>query len=184
MYLSTSICPHSVRKSLRPILLHLLDLNKKMASKNSHDKRSGAEIVHGAEECFAHSLKLLTDLGFPSGVMPLKDLEECGLVRETGFVWMKQKLPYDHFFKETNTLVRYDSEVTAYVEKGKMKKMTGVRSKQLLLWVPIAEMSIEEPGGDRIYFKTSVGIGRSFPVTAYMDEEEKNKYLEKIKLNE
>ncbi|KAI3463618.1 hypothetical protein Pfo_020281 [Paulownia fortunei] len=88
---------------------------------------------------------------------------------------MKQKGPYEHFFVGTNTLVRYDTEVTAYVEKGKMKKMSGVKSRQLLLWVPIVEMSIEEPAADKIYFKTPMGIGRSFPITAFMDEEEKEK---------
>ncbi|KAL3617565.1 hypothetical protein CASFOL_037886 [Castilleja foliolosa] len=145
--------------------------------KSQEDQRAGAEIVHGAEECYNHSLKLLGGLGFPRGVLPLKGFEECGFVHETGFVWMKQKAPYQHFFTETNTLVRYDTEVTAYVEKGKMKKMSGVKSKQLLLWVPIVEMSIEESSGDKIYFKTPMGIGRSFPITAFMDEEEKKKHL-------
>ncbi|PIN11887.1 hypothetical protein CDL12_15509 [Handroanthus impetiginosus] len=147
-----------------------------MASKKSQeDQRAGAEIIHGPEDCYSHSLKLLAEVGFPKGVLPLKDLEECGLVHETGFVWMKQKAPYEHFFVGTNTLVRYDTEVTAYVEKGKMKKMTGVKSKQLLLWVPIVEMSIEEAGAKKIFFKTPMGIGRSFPITAFMDEEEKEK---------
>ncbi|KAL0397229.1 UNVERIFIED_CONTAM: hypothetical protein Scaly_0171300 [Sesamum calycinum] len=114
----------------------------------------------------------------PRGVLPLKDLEECGVVRETGFVWMKQKAPYEHFFVGTNTLVRYDVEVTAYVEKGKMKKMSGVKSKQLLLWVPIVEMSVE---GEKMHFKTPMGIGRSFPITAFMDEEEKQNHKEKEK---
>ncbi|KAJ3684229.1 hypothetical protein LUZ61_013393 [Rhynchospora tenuis] len=132
------------------------------------DVRSGAEIIYGAEECYNHSMELLKALGFPEGVMPLKNLDEAGLVRETGFVWMKQKAPYEHFFKGTNTKVRYDTEVTAYVEDGKMKKMTGVKSKQMLLWVPIVEMSIEE--GEKIYFKSAVGIGRSFPASAFADE--------------
>ncbi|KAI3455012.1 hypothetical protein Pfo_011675 [Paulownia fortunei] len=146
-----------------------------MASNKSHeDERALAEVVHGSEECYNHSLKLLGELGFPRGVLPLQDLEECGLVHETGYVWMKQKAPYEHFFKGTNTLVRYDTEVTAYVEKGRMKKMKGVKSKQLLLWVPVVEMSIQETNGDKIYFKTPMGIGKSFPITAFMDEVEKH----------
>ncbi|KAI3455037.1 hypothetical protein Pfo_011700 [Paulownia fortunei] len=133
-----------------------------MASNKSHeDERALAEVVHGSEECYNHSLKLLGELGFPR-------------VHETGYVWMKQKAPYEHFFKGTNTLVRYDTEVTAYVEKGRMKKMKGVKSKQLLLWVPVVEMSIQETNGDKIYFKTPMGIGKSFPVTAFMDEVEKH----------
>lgn len=147
--------------------------------KSHEDERAGAEIVYGAEECYRHSVEMLQDLGFPKGVLPLKDLEECGHVRETGFVWMKQKAPYEHYFTATKTLVSYAIEVTAYVEKCKMKKMTGVKSKQLFLWVPIVEMSIEDPASKKIYFKTPMGIGKSFPITAFMSEEEKQKYLEK-----
>ncbi|XP_062200967.1 uncharacterized protein LOC133903565 [Phragmites australis] len=135
-------------------------------------EREGAEIITGAEACFAHSKELLKALGFPGGVMPLRGLEECGLVRETGFVWMRQKAPYEHYFQGTGTRVRYDAEVTAYVEDGRMKRMTGVRSKQLMLWVPIAEMSLDGAARDRIYFKSAVGIGRSFPAAAFADEEE------------
>lgn len=150
------------------------------SNKQREDLRANAEIVHGAEECYKHSLKMLQELGFPRGVLPLKNLEECGLVRETGYVWMKQKVPYEHFFVGTNSVVRYDTEVTAFVEKGKMKKMSGVKSKQLLIWVPIVEMSIEESMGNKIYFKTPMGIGRSFPITSFMDEEEKHMHLGKI----
>ncbi|KAL6642821.1 hypothetical protein ACP70R_021002 [Stipagrostis hirtigluma subsp. patula] len=134
-------------------------------------EREGAEIITGAEECFAHSKELLKALGFPGGVMPLRGLEECGLVRETGFVWMRQRAPYEHYFKGTGTRVRYDAEVTAYVEEGRMKRMTGVRSKQMMLWVPIVEMSLDGAARDRIYFKSNVGIGRSFPAAAFADED-------------
>jgi len=151
------------------------------SSRSKADERAGAEIVHGSEQCYQHSLDLLEELGFPKGVLPLKDLEECGRVRETGFVWMKQKAPYEHFFERTNTRVSYAAEVTSYIEKGKMKKMTGVKSKQLLLWVPIVEMSMDDPASKKIYFKTPVGIGKSFPVTAFMTEEEKQKFLENAK---
>ncbi|KAJ4766213.1 hypothetical protein LUZ62_076588 [Rhynchospora pubera] len=133
------------------------------------DVRAGAEIIYGAEECYNHSMELLKALGFPEGVMPLKNLDEFGLVRKTGFVWMKQKAPYEHFFKGTNTKVRYEGDgLCRLVEDGKMKKMTGVKSKQMLLWVPIVEMSVEE--GQKIYFKSAIGIGRSFPASAFADE--------------
>ncbi|KAK8949774.1 hypothetical protein KSP40_PGU013728 [Platanthera guangdongensis] len=144
-----------------------------MAVGTSQDKQQrGGEILRGADLCYQHTMDLLEELGFPKGVMPLKDLVECGLVRSTGFVWMNLKAPYEHFFKGTGTRVSYAKEVTAYVEKGRMKKMTGVKSKNMLLWVPIVEMSSLNDGR-KIYFKTSVGIGRSFPTSAF--EEEANK---------
>lgn len=150
-----------------------------MAALDKSAERAGAEIVYGAEECYQHSVNLLKELGFPRGVLPLQDLVECGRVRETGFVWMKQKAPYEHFFAGTNTRVSYAIEVTAYVSKSKMKKMSGVKSKQLLLWVPIVEMSIENPATEpqKIFFNTPMGIGKSFPLTAFMTEDEKHKYL-------
>ncbi|CAD6213271.1 unnamed protein product [Miscanthus lutarioriparius] len=135
-------------------------------------QREGAEIITGAEACFAHSKEMLKSLGFPGGVMPLRELEECGWVRETGFVWMRQKAPYEHYFRGTGTRVRYDAEVTAYVEDGRMKRMTGVRSKQVMLWVPVVETSLDGEKRDKIYFKSSVGIGRSFPASAFPDEDE------------
>lgn len=144
------------------------------------DERAGAEVAYGHEECLRRSVELLKELGFPSGVMPLQELEECGMVKETGFIWMKQKKPYEHFFEATNSRVVYATEVTAYVEKLRMKKMTGVKSKQLLLWVPIAEMSIEDPKGKKICFKTPLGIGKSYPVAAFMAEEEKTQFFDKV----
>nr|GME03231.1 embryogenesis-associated protein EMB8 [Ipomoea batatas] len=176
-------CGNSPVTTSQRFLPSEVDFCGRMATvqKSREDERAGAEIIYGSEECFQHSVELLHELGFPKGVLPLKDLEECGYVRETGFVWMKQKAPYDHYFEGTKTLVSYAAEVTAYVEKSKMKKMTGVKSKQLLIWVPIVEMSIEDPAQKKIYFKTPMGIGRSFPITAFMTEEEKKLYLEKVK---
>ncbi|KAJ8768476.1 hypothetical protein K2173_021629 [Erythroxylum novogranatense] len=142
------------------------------------DERAGAEIAYGEEDCYRQSIELLEELGFPKGVLPLKDLQECGRVRQTGFVWMKLKAPYEHFFVATNTRVCYAKEVTAYVDKFRMKKMSGIKSKQMFLWVPISEMSIEDPTSNKIMFKTPMGIGKSFPLTAFMTDEEKHKYLQ------
>ncbi|CAN6287723.1 unnamed protein product [Urochloa humidicola] len=153
--------------------------SKPAAASGAAKQREGAEIITGAEACYAHSKEMLKALGFPGGVMPLRGLEECGWVRETGFVWMRQKAPYEHYFRGTGTRVRYDAEVTAYVEEGRMKRMTGVRSKQVMLWVPIVEMSLDGDKRDRIYFKSNVGIGRSFPAAAFADEEEEEKKKKK-----
>ena len=67
------------------------------------NERARAEIMYGDEGCRRYSIDLLEELGFPKGVLPLKDFVECGRVRQTGFVWIKQKGPYGHFFEETNT---------------------------------------------------------------------------------
>ncbi|KAJ8499694.1 hypothetical protein OPV22_010246 [Ensete ventricosum] len=103
---------------------------------NANEERRGAEIIYGAEECCRHSVKMLEELGFPKGVLPLKNLQECGWVQQTGFVWMKQKVPYEHFFAGTKTRCG------------------------------------TTPSGEKIYFKSAVGIGRSFPSSAFVDEEQ------------
>ncbi|GMH29861.1 hypothetical protein Nepgr_031704 [Nepenthes gracilis] len=151
-----------------------------MATHSTHDngERAGAEIVYGAEDCRRYSVALLEELGFPKGVLPLVDLVEYGRVRATGFVWMKQKAASEHYLEATKTPVSYAAEVTAYVEKGKMKRMSGVKSKPLLFWLPVTEMSIEDKaagGREKIYFKTALGIGKSLPATAFMTAEEKEK---------
>nr|GEZ26308.1 hypothetical protein [Tanacetum cinerariifolium] len=141
------------------------------------ENRIGAEVVHGAEECHRYSKEFLAELGFPSGIFPLKDPLECGRVRETGFVWIKQKAPYEHLLKGVNTRASYASEITAYIEKNKMKKLTGVKTKQLFMWVPISEISMENANSSKMYVKTAVGVGKSYPTTAFMSDEEKKKYL-------
>ncbi|GAB2274219.1 hypothetical protein Dimus_008986 [Dionaea muscipula] len=141
-------------------------------------ERAGAEIVYGNEDCQKHSLELLEEMGFPRGVLPLKDLVECGRVRATGFVWMKQKAASKHYFEKSKTLVSYGEEVTAYVEKHRMKRMNGVKSKQVLLWVTISEMIIEDPARRKICFRTPLGLGKTFPITAFMTDEEEKKFLE------
>lgn len=90
---------------------------------------------------------------------------------------MKQKAPYEHFFANAGTRVSYAAEVTAYVEKSRMKRMTGIKSRQMFLWVPITEMIVGEPAAGKITFRTPMGIGKSFPVTAFMADEERNEYL-------
>ncbi|XP_074285973.1 uncharacterized protein LOC141611348 [Silene latifolia] len=146
-----------------------------MASGSRQDERAGAEIVCGAEACKKSSMEMLEELGFPKGVMPLKDLIECGRVRDTGFVWMKQEKPSQHYFEGSKSLVSYATEVTCYVEKGRMKKMKGVKSKQFLMWITISEMSVDQPCSGQIHFTTALGITKSFPVTAFMTEEDESK---------
>ena len=57
---------------------------------------------------------------------------------------------------------------------------------EMLLWVPMVEMSLigdVDDKNSKIYFKTPMRIGKSFAATAFMDEEEKHKYLRKNQTN-
>ncbi|GLJ30492.1 hypothetical protein SUGI_0603400 [Cryptomeria japonica] len=130
-------------------------------------------MYHDAEICYKKSLELLEAIGLPKGLLPLKNLEESGYVKETGFVWLKQKKPVEYYNKKIGRTVLYGTELTAYVEKHKMKKMTGVKTKELMVWVQITEMSLNEASNKKIYFKSSLGIGKSFPIEAFQLEDEK-----------
>lgn len=101
-------------------------------------------------------------------------MEECGMVKETGFIWMKLKTPHQHYFTGAKTLVSYASEVTAYVGKGKIRKVSGIKTKQVMVWVPVGEMYIEDPASEKLWVK-ALGITKSFPVSAFLVEEEDEK---------
>ncbi|URE22805.1 hypothetical protein MUK42_13324 [Musa troglodytarum] len=48
-----------------------------------------------------------------------------------------------------------------------MKKMTGVKTKELLLWLSIVEMYVDGVSSEKITFKTGTGLSDSFPVAAF-----------------
>ncbi|KAI0492053.1 hypothetical protein KFK09_026318 [Dendrobium nobile] len=144
--------------------------------------REGAEIYHGEEICKKKSIELLELVHLPRGLLPLKDIEEVGYNRETGFVWLKQKNRTDHNFKKIGRLVSYAPEVTAFVEERRMKKITGVKSKEILIWITLTDMYIDDPASGKITFKASAGLSRSFPVSAFeLEEEVEEKEKEKQK---
>ncbi|XP_038986265.1 uncharacterized protein LOC103702331 isoform X2 [Phoenix dactylifera] len=112
------------------------------------------------------------ELHLPKGLLPLSGLEEVGYNRATGFVWMKQKKGSQHVFKKIGRAVSYATEVTGFVEDRRMKRMTGVKTKELLIWVSLSDMYIDDSDHTKITFKTAAGVGRSYPVSAFEEEEE------------
>ncbi|KAG2260058.1 hypothetical protein Bca52824_079352 [Brassica carinata] len=106
----------------------------------------------------------------PSGLLPLKDIEEVGYDRESGVVWLKQKQSIIHKFEEIDKLVSYGTEITAVVETGRIKKLTGVKAKELLIWITVNEIYTED--GGKITFKTPTTLSRTFPVSAFTVPEE------------
>lgn len=111
----------------------------------------------------------------PRGLLPLRDIEECGYVKDTGFVWLKQKKSITHRFEKIGKLVSYATEVTAVVEKGKIKKLTGVKTKELLVWITLSDIQVDDPPTGKITFKTPSGLFRTFPVSAFEIEGEQVK---------
>ncbi|KAL8114998.1 hypothetical protein AgCh_021716 [Apium graveolens] len=135
---------------------------------------SASEIHYGNELCKVKTQLLLSEVGLPNGLLPLKDMEECGYVKDTGFVWLKQKKKCEHKFDKVGKLVSYAPEVTAVVEKGKIKKLTGVKTKELLMWVTLSDIYLDDPPTGKITFKTPTGLFRTFSASAFEVEEAKD----------
>ncbi|KAL5731779.1 hypothetical protein ACHQM5_004477 [Ranunculus cassubicifolius] len=146
-----------------------------MASQTIENHRDNAEVYYG-DVCKSKSLELLAQIDLPNGLLPLEDISEVGYNRETGFVWLKQKKTTTHVFKTIGKHVSYGTEITAFVEKHKMKKLTGVKTKEILIWVTIGDIYIEANDEKKIAFKNpQTGISRSFPVTAFLVADDQKK---------
>ncbi|KAF7035819.1 hypothetical protein CFC21_046611 [Triticum aestivum] len=135
-------------------------------------QREGAEVYHGAALCAEKAVELLAETNMPLGLLPLADIQEVGYNRATGFVWLRQKKALTHTFKQIGRQVSYATEVTAFVEDRKMKRMTGVKSKELLIWITLCDMYIEKDDPSKITFKTPTGLGRTFPVSAFEKQDD------------
>ncbi|XP_006664106.2 uncharacterized protein LOC102722168 [Oryza brachyantha] len=131
------------------------------------DVRAKAEVYVGDEAGQAKTRLLLEETGLPSGLLPLRDIVECGYVEETGFVWLKQKKKVDHYFAKAGRHVSYAAEVSAVAEKGRLKKITGVKAKELLIWVTLHEICVDDPPTGKLTCKAIGGLSRCFPVEAF-----------------
>ncbi|GMY37704.1 cellulose synthase A catalytic subunit 8 [UDP-forming]-like isoform X1, partial [Fagus crenata] len=141
------------------------------------DKVLGISISHGREGRSNHqkgpsrgvqmAVSLLEEFGLPLGLLPLADMIEVGFVRSTGYMWILQKNKVEHNFKMISKLVSYSTEITGYVEKKQIKKLKGVKAKELMLWPPVSEISVVDPPTRKIQFKNLAGITKTFPVEAF-----------------
>ncbi|OUZ99892.1 Protein of unknown function DUF538 [Macleaya cordata] len=140
--------------------------------------KRNAEIHNSSEAlCKQKSLELLEELSLPKGLLPLDDLTEIGYNREAGFIWLKQKKKKEHFFSCTGATVSYVPEVTAFVEKHRMKKLTGVKAKKFLFWVYLStEIYIDDDPSNygAIFCKLSGGLSFPLPVSAFEEEEKED----------
>uniref|UniRef100_A0A0E0BKV6 Uncharacterized protein n=3 Tax=Oryza TaxID=4527 RepID=A0A0E0BKV6_9ORYZ len=138
-----------------------------MASQIIETNRVGAEVINGDAASKKKSIELLQELNLPKGLFPLDDIEEFGYNRANGFMWILHRKKKEHTFKKIKQTVSYATEVTAFVEKGKLKKITGVKTKELMLWLSVVEVYVEESSAGKITFKTGTGLSDSFDASAF-----------------
>ncbi|KAM3276251.1 hypothetical protein ACQJBY_044561 [Aegilops geniculata] len=134
-----------------------------MASQLVESHRAGAEVHKGNDICKKKTVELLEELGLPKGLFPMNDIEEVGHNCESGFVWIVQKKKKEHTFKKINQTVSYDTEVTAFVEKDKIKEVTGVKIEALSL----VEVSVDESSADNVTVKTDTGLSDTHDAAAF-----------------
>ncbi|XP_062094871.1 uncharacterized protein LOC133800821 [Humulus lupulus] len=138
-----------------------------MASQQIANHKDHAEVLYGEAICQQKCRQLLDEMSLPRGLLPLEDIMEVGYNRTTGFVWLKQNKPKEHRFHAIGRTVSYDKEVSAFVEEHRMRRLTGVKSKELFIWVSISDIFINDSDLSKIIFANPTGISRSFPVSAF-----------------
>ncbi|KAJ1690956.1 hypothetical protein LUZ63_015111 [Rhynchospora breviuscula] len=138
-----------------------------MAQQVIGNNRQSAEVYTGHDLCLKKVVEILGELNMPRGLLPLNNMEEVGYNRSTGFLWLKQKKETTHHFKTVGRNVWYAKEVTAYVKDKKVMRLSGVKAKELMLWMSVAGMSIEDPEGKKLTFSTPTGLVKIFPASAF-----------------
>ena len=133
----------------------------------AHQKERVGGVVKKGEEGMKFALSLLEEFELPMGLLPLADVVEVGFVRATGYMWIVQQKKVEHNFKMVSKLVSYDTEVHGLVERKRIKKLKGVKAKELMLWPPVNEIVVDDPPTGKIHFKSLAGVTKTFPVQAF-----------------
>ena len=145
-----------------------------MALKSSIEaNREGAEIYAGDDLCRQKSIELLEELNLPRGLLPMDgNVEELGINRQTGFLWVRQKKALNYTFRKAGRLVCFGTEVTGFLENRKIKRVTGVKSRELLMWFALGEFFVDPNNPTKITFRTPAGLSLSYPTSAFELEEQ------------
>ncbi|KAL9454606.1 hypothetical protein AB3S75_010080 [Citrus x aurantiifolia] len=130
-------------------------------------EKEGGIVKKGHEEGLKLAVSLLKKFELPEGLLPLANVVEVGYVETTGYMWIVQQNKVVHEFKMISKLVSYDTEINGYVDKMKIKKLRGVKAKELMLWPPVSEIKVDDPPTGKIHFKSLAGITKTFPVEAF-----------------
>ena len=131
------------------------------------DPKEGGIVKQGHEEGLKFAVSLLEEFELPAGLLPLADVAEVGFVKSTGYMWIAQAKKIEHEFKMITKLVSYDSSIEGFVEKRRIKKLKGVKAKELMLWPPVGEITVDDPPTGKIHFKSFAGITKTFPFEAF-----------------
>ncbi|XP_078438866.1 uncharacterized protein LOC144709253 [Wolffia australiana] len=145
-----------------------------MAKNTFFNDTATTEIYTGDELCRQKTIQLLEELNMPRGLLPIQDVYEIGINRRTGFVWLRQKQALNYTFRKAGRLVSFGAEVTGFVEDRRMRQVTGVKSKELLMWISLGEFYVNPKDHTKITFRTPAGLSKTYPASAFELEEQGN----------
>lgn len=121
-------------------------------------------IVASGDEALEKGIDIMESYSLPGGLMAVTDVLEAGIVEESGQVWIKQKSESQHYYKKADRHVRFSSNITCKIEKMKMKNIKGVKVRDMIFWVPVNEIEVDEKNPDKLYIRSIGGLTKTFPV--------------------
>ncbi|XP_052188993.1 uncharacterized protein LOC127799214 [Diospyros lotus] len=127
-----------------------------------------AKVYYGDEMCRRKLALLLAEMGLPDWLLPFDDINQFGYENDTGFVWLKRKPRREQGLEEIEgKIVFYEAEITCYLEPKRIRKLTGVKAKQLFIWISLSEIHVDKPSAGDITFKTTSGLSKSFALSEF-----------------
>lgn len=119
-------------------------------------------IIKDHQDGMQMAVSFLEKFGLPLRLLPLADVIEVGFVRSTGYMWILQKKKFKHNFKMISKPMSYYTEITGYVEKKRIKKLKGVKARELTLWPPVSQISVDDPPTRKIQFMSLLASSKLF----------------------
>ena len=148
-----------------------------MAQDTIEAHRQGAEVYTDNQLCCQKMIELLEELNLPRGLLPTVNIEEMGINRRTGFIWIRQRKAFNYTYPKAGRLYCFGTEVTDFVENGRVRRVTGVKSKELLMWFSLGDFFVDPKDQSKITFRTPTGFSMSYPASAFELEKQGNRRL-------
>lgn len=111
--------PPPPQKPPPSLILVLEKPPRRKMSQVTQEMKAKAEVYYGDETCRKKFMSLLQEKGLPNGLLTLQDIQECGHIKDTGFVWLRHKKKRD-LYKFEDVFISYDTEITAYFHPNKI----------------------------------------------------------------
>ncbi|KAL7221594.1 hypothetical protein ACSBR1_023534 [Camellia fascicularis] len=107
-------------------------------------EKEGGIVKKGHELGLIMAISLLEEHGLPLGLLPPADVIEVGFVKDTGYMWIIQKKKVEHNFKMISKLLCREKRI---------EKLKGVKAKELMLWPPVNEITVDDLPTGKMHFK-------------------------------